>query len=110
MDYRQTDIKNFIETFHLFNQRLPGELITKSYISIGSNFFIKFGEEFDDKFPNGRPYKRSPWTIWTGSNVDWRLSKNDEFIVGSCQSYDQMNADVQELVGKNIYLAPLFLH
>jgi hypothetical protein len=100
MDFDQTEVEKFIETFQFFNKKVPPEPIKRSYISVGSNFFIKFGEALDTKLPNGRPYKKSPWAIWIGSNVDWRLSQNGKFIVGSCHSYDKMNAEVQRLVGK----------
>ncbi len=100
MDYSQSDTKNFIENFHFFNKSLLGEVVKRSYISIGSHIFVNFGEEFESKFPNGKPCKKSPWTIWIGANVQWRLSQNGKFVVGSSQSYDQMNAGVQRLFGK----------
>jgi hypothetical protein len=100
MDYNQTDIEDFIKTFQFFNKKLSGETSKRSYISIGSHLFINFGEEFESTHANGKPYKKSPWTIWMGANVDWRLSQNGKFIVGSCQPYDKMNAEVQRLVGK----------
>ena len=100
MDFQQTEIKKFIDTFQLFNKRVPNEPVRRSYNSVCSHWFIKFGDEIDDKLPNGRPYKKSPWTIWLGANVDWRLSQNGKFIVGSCQPYEQMNTEIKRLIGK----------
>ncbi|MCH9634377.1 MAG: hypothetical protein S4CHLAM7_11250 [Chlamydiae bacterium] len=100
MDFHQTEIKGFIETFQFFNKKVPIEPVKRSYISVGSHLFIKFGEELDGELPNGRPIKKSPWTIWIGANVDWRLSQNGKFITGSCQPYEKMNAQVQKLIGK----------
>lgn len=100
MDYEQLDIENFKINLTFFNEKLSGEPAKRAYISVGSNLFINFGEVFDSPFPNGKPYKASPWTIWLGANVDWRLSQNGKFVVGSCQDYDKMNVEVQKLVGK----------
>ncbi len=100
MDYEQLDIENFKINLNFFNEKLSGEPAKRAYISVGSHLFIKFGNELEAFLPNGRPYKRSPWTIGLGANVNWRLSHRGKFVVGSCQDYDKMNAEVQKLVGE----------
>ncbi len=100
MDFDQTEIEKFTETFQFFNKKVPQKPVRRSYISIGSHWFIDFGEVIELKRANGKLYKKSPWTIWLGANVDWRLSKNGKFIVGSYQPYDKMFAEVQRLIGK----------
>lgn len=100
MEYNQTDTDQIINNFQFINENLPEETVTKTYISTASHLFINFGEEFEAKYSNGKPYKKSPWSIWLGANVDWRLNKNDKFIVGSCQSYDEMMKHIQKLVGE----------
>lgn len=102
MDYKQSDVKNFIENFHFFNEKILNESIKRAYISVGSHLFIKFGEELDDTFPNGKPCKKSPWTIWLGGSVGWRLNKKNEYITDSSDPYDEMNAKVQQLLEKKL--------
>lgn len=100
MDYQPSDTEAFIFNFHFFNENLPLEDgARRAYISIGSNLFVKFGEEYDTPFPNGRPCKSSPWTIWL-AGTSWRLSKKSNYIIGSSDPYDEMNENLKCLLGK----------
>lgn len=100
MDYKQSDVKCFIENFRFFNEKILAESVKRAYISVGSHLFINFGEEIESKFPNGQPCKDSQWTIWLGGSVGWRLSQKDKYITDSSDTYEEMNAKVQQLLGK----------
>lgn len=100
MNYKQCDVKNFIENFNFFHEKILIDSVKRAYISVGSHLFINLGNEIESKFPNGRPCKKSQWTIWLGGSVGWRLSKKNKYITDSSEPYEEMNAKVQQLLGK----------
>ena len=59
MDYDAKNINSFVHQLALVEKELPKENITKSFISIGSSFFINFGQSKEELLKNGHIYKRS---------------------------------------------------
>lgn len=97
MDYNTNDTDSFFHQLALIKKELPKENITKSFISVGSSFFINFGPSKEELLVNGRIYKRSEWAIGI-ENASWRLSKGNKYIVGSSDPFDQMDLSVKRLI------------
>lgn len=100
MDYNQESDENFVQNYRFLEKNLYKDLISKAFISVGSNLLIDFGDEIDEVLPNGRIYKKSPWCMHLGSGGAWRLIRNNQLLTGSCDSYEEMSNQVKNLVGK----------
>jgi len=90
--------ERFLKAYDLINKSLVELKMDRTYNSIGSNVFFQFGKEKEIIFKNGRKDVKKEWNIWIGI-TSWRITKNDEFIVGSGDSPKMMQAGIEDLLG-----------
>jgi hypothetical protein len=91
--------KNFLRACQLIKKNLVNLDMNRAFNSVGSNVFFEFGEEKEIIHKNGRRNLRKEWSIWL-SKVSWRLTKNEEYIIGSGDPPEEIQVNIQKLLGK----------
>lgn len=71
----------------------------RTFNSIGSNVFFEFGKEKKVEVIKGKKIVEKEWSIWL-SNASWRISKGNKYIVGSGDSSQAIQSNIQNLLGK----------
>ena len=90
--------ENFSKAYELINTLLVNEKMDRTFNSIGSHVFFEFGKEKIVEFKNKRKFIEKEWSIWIGI-TSWRITKNNEFIVGSGDSPKMIQAGIKDLLG-----------
>jgi hypothetical protein len=93
------DNKHFIKSLRWVETGLSTLNVNRAFNSIGSNIFIECGNDIEVVFPNMKKDVRKEWIIWV-SDASWRISKNEQYIVGSGDDPKIIQTILQNLLGK----------
>lgn len=93
------DNKRFLDAIEFARQNLVNLAVNRAHNSIGSNIFLEFGEGKEITLKTGKTKIKRDWSIWI-RDASWRLSKNEKYIVGSDDSRELIQSNIQELIGK----------
>ncbi len=93
------DAKDFSQGCDLINKNLVNLEVNRAFNSIGSNIFFEFGKEKEVFFKNGKKSIQKEWSIWIG-NSSWRMSEKGKYVVGSGDSPQTIQTNIQKLLGK----------
>ncbi len=91
--------KEFLHACELINTSLVHLEMDRTFNSIGSNVFFQFGKEKKVEVRKGRKIIEKEWSLWI-SDASWRISKNGKYIVGSGDSPQIIQSNIQRLLGK----------
>lgn len=95
------NLKKFEKCFHEIEKKLLGKEVGHIFNSIGFHIFIEFGKDLFIEDFSGKKKSKKKWTIWIG-NASWRLSKDNNHIVGSDDVSSEIKTHLKKILKKRI--------
>jgi hypothetical protein len=90
--------ESLTKLIELMNEDMYLKPVVNLYNSIGFNLFVEIGQEIE--LPLGKG-KREEWVIWI-SNSAWRITQDSQYIVGSGDDRNDINAGINYLLNRRI--------
>lgn len=91
--------KEFLHACKLVNTNLIHLKMDRTFNSVGSNVFFQFGKEKKVEVIKGKKVIEKEWSLWI-SLASWRINKSNKYIVGSGDSSQTIQSNIQSLLGK----------